>query len=639
MSIEPSISPPNGDRNRRTRDRICLFLILCVGALMFPLQFSEYLSEKGGILGSARNSKKAFAKYWSKTDLEEQNESNSGRIQTIEGLRQVSAKLKNDVMEKLKAQLELEYGEYANAIFDEHNVMRYSDVSKDRFERRLMRKILSPAEEDKVFHWVTGGHSAAAAHGNLYEQSYTHVLREIASGAFEAVGLQLVAENYAMGGQRSAPEICYCMQEIYGTSMDVLSWDFGMTDGRDFSKLACWGARSSMLPSRPVLALIDGMEPRYQTLKTFEDLAGMTVFQMNADTLSSFISKTVPTERANVTLASGLHKMVCDMALENNGDCNNEKYNTAESCGTKRVKGQASWHPGWKVHRVRGIMLGYFLVSSLSNAIDQLVLKAQGMKLNEIYIELETQHAENDHRSSTHALNATEHLLSKMKAEDENMFRILGQIYSSSHSNCRVTLRPNRARYEGIMNDDNIKGNFWGGYHEGVDLESVRSRDGLPDESIFPLVRNNLSKDFCTNGTQIDFIDYWYLRGADGWLTMGSFPNESEEKAFGNAPNRGYIHACTYECEWNRCGKGEIQLKELMQSVNNTSPPPLDIEINGVRVSDVQESSTFCSLLGNGFGSRGLIWERDNSGKFNIRIRINDPKSYLRLTSVVVINA
>ena len=227
MSIESSISPPNGDRNRRTRERICLFLILCVGALLFPLQFSEYLSENGGILGSARESKKAFAKYWSKNDLEEQNESNSGRIQTIEELRQVSVKLKNDVMEKLKAQLELEYGEYANAIFDEHNVMRYSDVSKDRFERRLMRKILSPAEEDKVFHWVTGGHSAAAAHGNLYEQSYTHVLREIASGAFEAVGLQLVAENYAMGGQRSAPEICYCMQEIYGTSMDVLSWDFG----------------------------------------------------------------------------------------------------------------------------------------------------------------------------------------------------------------------------------------------------------------------------------------------------------------------------------------------------------------------------------------------------------------------------
>ena len=48
---------------------------------------------------------------------------------------------------------------------------------------------------------------------------------------FQAIGLDFVGRNYAMGGTSSFPEIANCLAEIFGLDTDVLSWDFGMTDG------------------------------------------------------------------------------------------------------------------------------------------------------------------------------------------------------------------------------------------------------------------------------------------------------------------------------------------------------------------------------------------------------------------------
>jgi hypothetical protein len=109
------------------------------------------------------------------------------------------------------------------------------NITKARFLRRLTIKLLkaylhpSSSSDDSTVTWVTGGHSNAAAHGNLYNHSYTATLEHHAQKAFRAVGLDFVAKNYAMGGYSSGVEISLCLESVYGKNFDFYSWDFGMT--------------------------------------------------------------------------------------------------------------------------------------------------------------------------------------------------------------------------------------------------------------------------------------------------------------------------------------------------------------------------------------------------------------------------
>jgi len=129
-----------------------------------------------------------------------------------------------------------------------------SSISWDRFKRKLMMKLLQLllGETDVRFVWATGGHSSSAGHGNFFHESYTAVMERSAKGVFEAVGLELEARNYAMGGTSSALEVAMCSREIYGMDIDALSWDFGMTDGNAMWKQTLYHWKAGMNPGRPI---------------------------------------------------------------------------------------------------------------------------------------------------------------------------------------------------------------------------------------------------------------------------------------------------------------------------------------------------------------------------------------------------
>ena len=94
--------------------------------------------------------------------------------------------------------------------------------SRWRRERQL-ESIIDPASDASVDHflsrfvWVTSGHSAAASHGNLHNESYTAFLEHVAKPVFEAIGIAFEGRNYAMGGMKSAPLLALCNEAIYGT--------------------------------------------------------------------------------------------------------------------------------------------------------------------------------------------------------------------------------------------------------------------------------------------------------------------------------------------------------------------------------------------------------------------------------------
>jgi hypothetical protein len=92
-------------------------------------------------------------------------------------------------------------------------------------------RVPSLADHHERFVWATGGHSIAAGHGNLVNQSYSAVNQRVLVDIFGSIGIEFEGRAYAMGGTPLAPKIALCNEAIFGTDTHVLSWDFAMLDG------------------------------------------------------------------------------------------------------------------------------------------------------------------------------------------------------------------------------------------------------------------------------------------------------------------------------------------------------------------------------------------------------------------------
>jgi len=138
----------------------------------------------------------------------------------------VSAHAEDGVsIERFKRKLKMKILTMQNAIQAERESLRESS------RRRLTEyEIPSLPDHYERFVWATGGHSAAAGHGNLFNESYTAFMNRAVSDVFGAIGIEFEGKNYAMGGTASAPEIALCSEAVFGTDADVISWDFAMTD-------------------------------------------------------------------------------------------------------------------------------------------------------------------------------------------------------------------------------------------------------------------------------------------------------------------------------------------------------------------------------------------------------------------------
>jgi hypothetical protein len=166
---------------------------------------------------------------------------------TISALFQALDKAREAFLEKLK----IDYGEeqYENMFFttatsdsgkrvtrgrtimsSPSGGLDSGGVSFDRLRRKMVQKILQAQSSSTTpgtttvllpFVWATGGHSTAAAHGNLYNESYTAVMERNAFDLFQAVGLQLEGRNFGMGTTASGMEIASCIKEVFGQDVDI----------------------------------------------------------------------------------------------------------------------------------------------------------------------------------------------------------------------------------------------------------------------------------------------------------------------------------------------------------------------------------------------------------------------------------
>lgn len=301
-------------------------------------------------------------------------------------------RLAKEAKDELHNKLRDDYGEYFEPIFigpgKSFSPISSNGGSMERIKRKLMIKILSVQaeilEKDKDINncdcsnggralatnitthfpgglkiddhfvqyvWATGGHSAAAGHGNLHRESYTGVMGDDVRSVFGAIGIRFEDRNYAMGGTASANEISMCWEQIFGQDVDFFSWDYGMTDGNYDQRLLHYGYRGGISHGRPAfLGMRLGgraLARRQAALRSLEDM-GMAAFE-GSEASYQIRNDAIPdsagiSEEEIQNLPRLVRNFKCGVKIES-GDpyCDKEKY-THDVC-PRRSK-QASWHPG-----------------------------------------------------------------------------------------------------------------------------------------------------------------------------------------------------------------------------------------------------------------------------------------------------
>ena len=102
------------------------------------------------------------------------------------------------------------------------------DILKYKFAIRMV-------ESNSTFLMIFGGSSVTAGHDNYYSQAYPQVFERRMSSVFNALGINLIVHNTAMGANNCRPyAFCYVAQGgLPDVPIDWINWEQSFNCGRD----------------------------------------------------------------------------------------------------------------------------------------------------------------------------------------------------------------------------------------------------------------------------------------------------------------------------------------------------------------------------------------------------------------------
>eukprot|EP00547_Thalassionema_nitzschioides_P000376 CAMPEP_0194201676 /NCGR_PEP_ID=MMETSP0156-20130528/1891_1 /TAXON_ID=33649 /ORGANISM="Thalassionema nitzschioides, Strain L26-B" /LENGTH=686 /DNA_ID=CAMNT_0038926943 /DNA_START=13 /DNA_END=2073 /DNA_ORIENTATION=- len=483
------------------------------------------------------------------------------------------------------------------------------------------------------FVWSTGGHSAAAAHGNLHNESYTAFLEKGAQDAFLAVGIEFIGRNYAMGGMDSAPHLAICNEAVYGTDADVISWDFGMTDGGAHWKTRLYASRTGVHTNRPahVTVNVGG--------RNFKSRVG-SLAMAEADGVPSLYLKPQIQEKVNGGIPDSfgmgqadLDKLgpfaqyyKCKTQIEKEEPCGSKKYNE-DICPSRKFK--ASWHPGWREHATTGNILALFMVETMIEALKDLVETHGSVEPKELYNKLK---AEEDSEYSKYVASEVPDDYPDFVSEELFKEGLKTNVFFRNKAICKTTLLPAQSRYLGLLTESEMKGEI-NGYDVGFDKDEAMKVPPIDskDKGSLTLVYEKNARQQCDVDLNIDYKDYFFASDRYGWASI-KFPNDAEMEAYapsGFNPD-GVIMICLLKCDWGKCPPGDA-------SIDSFKEGKWRMELNGNPVIDMVKVDQ-CSVLKTEDGFKN---KPGKDGRYELRVQIDKQEdslvNFVRITSIAVL--
>jgi hypothetical protein len=551
---------------------------------------------------------------------------------------------------EIETSLREQYKEFYGSLYDpaqlHKSIFLASRVSRDRLKRRLAQKILQKIlqpDSEVDFIWVTAGDSSAAGYGNLFNQSYTAVLERTVRPAFQAVGLNLVARNYGMSWYNSAPELAFCMNEVYGSrgDIDILNWDFSMQDGEaHVYKTELWVERAISHPELPILFFVDQKaSSRLGMLKAKLEKNGVGFVFMDKIGMNKVRSR-IP-EDANASAAKNwicpggaiegsiqcddpVRYFLCEQR-ETGKHCLDAKYDIISGCES----GQKSNHPGWKEHQFKGLLIAHFILDMLEEAIialDAMIYpygnygstrpQAVLARLNALH-KLDLQNA------------SSSPVPPVFPGIDEDVMRMLTpSLFFRGHSVCHTALLPAQSRYHGRVTDSGRVGSPDGGYDTGENKVIC-----MPENSLLPLAYESSDRLRCIS-PKIDHKDFFYLRNQDGWLhTM--VPTKAEIQAYQRSKPQGIIIICLQACPMDRCSDDYVGFGQSSQHGH----AKIMMKVDGREVMNVLSLDHGCYALESDTGIRwGTGSQQDGRYKisFRLQVKLSGLTYSVKISSIVV---
>ena len=176
------------------------------------------------------------------------------------------------------------------------------------------------------------------------------VLDNRAKEMLATVGLNLVVRPYGRGGATSAPELAACAKEIYGTDVDLITWDFAMTDGRWFWRMELFAHRVAMLPNHPILLVLNpGTEPKREEIVNHLTKQGLGVLRQDEkyviDRQLSVPDSRYRTEEELAAMPENVRWFRCGYGIEFGPGCLDNKFTQNGTCDDRSYR--TNWHHGW----------------------------------------------------------------------------------------------------------------------------------------------------------------------------------------------------------------------------------------------------------------------------------------------------
>jgi hypothetical protein len=555
-----------------------------------------------------------------------------------------------------KTRLELEdtfrteYGEFYGALYDPIQVNKHiflaSPMSRDRLKRRLMQKIvqkLVDPTKNVEFIWATSGDSSAAAHGNMFNQSYTAVLETSVQSAFQALGMTFVGRNYAMSWYQSAPELALCLEEVYGADLDVLNWDFAMQDGDAYAyKTEMWAERAAMHPALPVLFFVDSRaSQRLEMLQQKLESNGVGFVFMDKMAVDVVRSRVPPTSsgravkdwicpggavEGSLPCDDPIRFFMCEQR-DTAQECLAAKYNTLTGCDS----GRKSNHPGWKEQQFKGMLMGHFMLDLLEEALITLdAMKHPNGQESAVRSQIIL-----DRLNAMHQLdmqNATRAPIPPSYAgvDQELMTHLTPSLLFRGNSVCHTALLPAQSRFLDHVTESGMIGTPDGDYDKGQNkVLCVAKKNQLP------LAYESADRVRMCASPKIDHKDFFYLRNQDGWL-YSTVPTHAEIQAYQRNPPQGIIIICLKVCPMDRCSDDYVGLTGQSSAHGDAT---VDIRVDGRDVKNILNLDHHCHILEN---ESGIRWGpgKAGDGRYKISLRLSVKMKGLgysvKISSIVV---
>lgn len=511
-----------------------------------------------------------------------------------------------------------------------------SENSRPRLVKRMIQKLLDVvASAGNIaagttargipMVWATGGHSAAAGHGNLFEESYTRYMEELLDPVLSRLGISIEARNYAMGGTSSAPEVAMCSREIFGDDIDILTWDYGMTDGRNFMGMELYFRRAAVdtRGKASFLALNIGgraLSGRQSVMQKLDEM-GLTALYLDPGQQDRIVANMPDTFGKTETEIEEMPVLTryfkCQGKVEK-GDpgCGSHKFNTTV-CPKRRAK--TSWHPGWRSHSLQGHLNAMFLLDLFEDALSEMGGKdsdARSLQDNPSSWKktIDEEFVANYEKFLSTPVSPSAKLMFGDKGKDGVDIQFSDAVFQSSRKICHTARLPSQARYQGLVTDLEP-------FHQYNVTRSIAPTDDMR------LVQDDSTRDDCEvppEQIQIDYKDYFFVNAIDDWKSV-TVPNDKENDAYGDMNlKQGFIILCLAACSWNRCPRGMVVPKNW-QDVS-------EIKVNNVPVVNMtafQSCQALSHAGGHSFSAK--------KGRFEVLAKVTDGESFFKISSIIVL--